>query len=171
MHSAAATQSLLLSGYVLGLRAVFVGPLPAAMQQMIDYLLRQAAVFVQHVTQWTSLDELLYNIPLTKWFYRREFRPRQHVQLLSLMDDMTAKNMTSFSVRELQQLYNNFGLHEFVMAHNETDLSIGTDKWRNGRELCYRIHPEELFLYVLTRCKTGMTSEKVIHMFFRGDYS
>ncbi len=64
-----------------------------------------------------------------------------------------------------------FGLRDFVMAHNETDLLIGTDKWRNRRELCYRIHPEDLFLYVLTRCKTGMTSEKVIYMFFGGDYS
>ena len=87
------------------------------------------------------------------------------------MDDMTTKKMTSFSVHELQRLYNNFGVHEFVMAHNETDLLIGTDKWRNGRELCYRIHPKELFRYVLTRCKTGMTSEKVIDVFWGGDYS
>ena len=41
---------------VLDLHAVLVGPLPAAMQQKIDYLLRQAVVFVQHVTQWTLLD-------------------------------------------------------------------------------------------------------------------
>jgi hypothetical protein len=61
------------------------------MQQIIDYLLRQAAVFVQHVTQWTSLDELLYDIPLTKWLYSREFHPRQHLRLSSLMDDMAEK--------------------------------------------------------------------------------
>ena len=146
VHTVAATNSLLLAGYALGLHAVLGGLLPAAMQQMIDYLLCQAAVFAQHITQWTSLDELLYNIPLTKWLYRREFCPRQHFRLLSLMDDMTAKKMSSVSVRELQQLYNHFGLREFVMAHNETDLLIGTDKWRNGRELCYCIHPEELFL-------------------------
>ncbi len=84
------------------------------------------------------------------------------------MDDMTAKKMTSFSVRELQWLYNHFGLCEFVITHNETDLLIGTDKWKNERELCYRIHTEELFLYVLTKCKTGMTSEKVVDMFLGG---
>ena len=55
-YSVAATNSLLLVSYALGLRAVLVGPLPAAMQQMIDYLLRQVVVFVQHVTQWTLLD-------------------------------------------------------------------------------------------------------------------
>ena len=79
--------------------------------------------------------------------------------------------MTGFRVRELQQLYNHFGLRDFVMAHNYTDLLIGTDRWRNERELCYRIHPEELFLYVLTRCKTGMMSDKVIDMFFGSDYA
>jgi hypothetical protein len=72
-HTVAATNSLLLAGHALGLCAVLVGPLPAAMQQITDYLLRQAAVFVQHVMQWTLLDELLYNIPLTKWLYRRDF--------------------------------------------------------------------------------------------------
>ena len=65
-HTVAATNSLLLAGYALSLCAVLVGLLLAATQQMIDYLLRQAAVFAQHVTQWTTLDELLYDIPLTE---------------------------------------------------------------------------------------------------------
>ncbi len=56
MHTVAATNSLILAGYALGLRAVLVGLPPAAMQQMIDYLLHQAAAFAQHVTQWTLLD-------------------------------------------------------------------------------------------------------------------
>jgi hypothetical protein len=84
---------------------------------------------------------------------------------------MTAKKMTSFSVRQLQRLYGHFGLREFVMAHNEMDLLIGTDKWENGREFCYCIHPEELFLFMLTKCKTGMTSEKVVDMFLGGDHA
>ena len=40
-----------LAGYALGLRGVLVGPLPAATQQMIDYLLHQAAFFAWHVMQ------------------------------------------------------------------------------------------------------------------------
>ena len=51
VHTVAAANSLLLAGYALGLCAVFNGPMPAAMQQIIDYLLHQAAVFLQHVTQ------------------------------------------------------------------------------------------------------------------------
>ena len=73
-HTLATTNSLFLAGYALGLRAVLVGPLPAATQQMVDYLLRQAAFFAWHVTQWTSLDVFLFYIPRTEFQYRREFR-------------------------------------------------------------------------------------------------
>ena len=79
--------------------------------------------------------------------------------------------MTSFSVSQLRQFYYHFGLREFVLAHNETDLLIGTGHWANGRENCYRLHPEELFLYMLTKCKTGMINEKVIDMYLGGDYA
>ncbi len=170
-HTLATTNSLFLDGYALGLRAVLVGPLPVATQQMIDYLLRQAAFFAWHVTQWTSLDVFLFDIPLTEFQYRRAFRPRVHLCIADLRDDMTAKKMTSFSVSQLRQLYYHFGLREFVLAHIETDLLIGTGHWANGRENCYCLHPEELFLYMLTKCKTGMTNKKVIDMYFGGDYA
>ena len=171
-HTLATTNFLFLAGYALvGLRAVLVGPLPAATQLMIDYLLRQAAFFVWHVTQWTSLDVFLFDIPRTKFQYRREFRPRVHLRIADLRDDMTAKKMTSFSISQLRQLYYQFGLREFVLAHNETDHLIGTGHWANVRENCYRLDPEELFLYMLTKCKTGMTNEKVIDMYFGGDYA
>ena len=79
-HTLATTNSLFLAGYALGLRAVFVGPLPAATQQMIDYLLRRAACFAWHVTRWMSLDVFLFDILLTEFQYRREFRPRVHLR-------------------------------------------------------------------------------------------
>ena len=44
VHTVAATNSLLLAGYALGLCAVLVGPLPATTQQMIDYLLSKYVV-------------------------------------------------------------------------------------------------------------------------------
>ncbi len=37
----------------------------------------------------------------------------------------------------------------------------------NGRECCWRIHPEELF-FLLEKCKTGMTTDNLIDMFFGG---
>jgi hypothetical protein len=38
-HSVLATNSYFLAGYVLALWPSFVGPIPVAMQQMIDHLL------------------------------------------------------------------------------------------------------------------------------------
>ncbi len=75
---------------------------------------------------------------------------------------MTAVKMTIFKISQLQQLFHLFGLREFVNAHNETDLLIGTGHWRNGRECCYCTHPEELFLFSLAKCKTGMTTDNLI---------
>jgi hypothetical protein len=84
---------------------------------------------------------------------------------------MTVVKMTSFKISQLQRLFHLFGLRKFVNAHNETDLLIGTGCWKNGRECCYCIHPKELFLFLLTKCKTDMTTDHVIDMFFGGDYT
>ena len=77
--------------------------------------------------------------------------------------------MTAFNVSQLCRLYYHVCLREFVLAHNETELRIGTGHWSDGREKCYRIEPEELFLSSLTKCKTGMANEKIADMFFGGD--
>ena len=147
------------------LRTVFFGPIPAPMQQMIDLIFCQASLYAHHVTMWSTLDGQLYDIPLTEWLYKREYRPRLHLQIGDLTDDMSAVKMTGFNVSQLRRLYHHFGLREFVQAHNETVLRIGTGHWSNGLEKCYRIHPEELFLFSLTKCKTGMTNERIIDMF------
>ncbi len=64
------------------------------------------------------------------------------------------------------------GLRKFVNAHNETDLVIETGCWKNWRECCcYCIDPKELFLFLLTKCKTDIATDYVIELFFGGDYS
>ena len=120
---------------------------------------------------WSTLDCQLYDIPLTKLLYRREFHPRLHLCIGNLVDDMLVIKMTAFNVSQLHQLYHHFSLREFVLAHNETKLWIGTSHWSDGPENCYCIDPEELFLFSLTKCKTGMTNEKIMDMFFGGDYN
>ena len=102
----------------------------------------------------------------------KEYRPRLHLHIGDLTDDMSAMvKMTGFNVSHLRRLYHNFLLREFVQAHIETVLQIGTGHWSNGLEKFYRIHPEELFLFSLTKCKTGMTNEEIVDMFFGGDYN
>ena len=81
--------------------------------------------------------------------------------------------MTGYSIAQLRILYRHFGLTDFVAAHQETDLLIGTNHFDSvtGAEKCYRIDPEELFLYTLTRIKTGMTQEMIIDHYFGRDYA
>ena len=45
LHSVSATNSFFLAGYAVALRASFVGPIPVAMQQMIDYLFARAVFY------------------------------------------------------------------------------------------------------------------------------
>jgi hypothetical protein len=170
-HTLASTNSLFLAWYAITIRSVFVWPIPAPMQRMIDLLFRQASLYAHHVTMWSTLDGQLYDIPLTEWLYRREFRPRLHLRIGNITDDMSAVKMTAFTISQLRRLYRHFGLREFVLAHHETELWIGTGHWFEGRERCYRINPEELFLFSLTKCKTGMSTEKIVDMFFGGQWS
>lgn len=81
--------------------------------------------------------------------------------------------MTSFTISQLCRLYHHFGLLDFILAHNETELLIGTGHFdvNTGNEKCYRIHPQELFPYSLTRMNAGMMQEKIIDTYFGGDYA
>jgi hypothetical protein len=69
MQSLLATNSYFLAGYAIALRSNFVGPIPAAMQQMIDYLLARAGHYSQKVTQWNLINEYLFEIPLVDVTY------------------------------------------------------------------------------------------------------
>ena len=71
LHSVSATIFFFLTGYAVALRASFVGPIPVAMQQMIDYLSAQAGFYAQEVTRLNLMDEYLFDIPLAEYLYRR----------------------------------------------------------------------------------------------------
>jgi len=103
-YSVSAMNSMFLSSYALILRSAFIGPIPIAMQQAIDYLLARANFYMHAVTRYTLIDNYLYDIPLTEWLYTREHRTRQHLRLGNLPDDRTAK-MTLFTIAQLQWLY------------------------------------------------------------------
>ena len=76
----------------------------------------------------------------------------------------SCEEMTGFNISQLSKLFQLFGLRDCVHAHHETVLLIGTGHFDvdTGAEKCYRIDPEELLLYSLTRIKTGMTQEAII---------
>jgi hypothetical protein len=172
-HSVLATNFYFLVGYALALRPSFVGPIPVAMQQMIGHLLAQACFYAQEVTRWNLMNEYLFNIPLAEYLYHKEYCPRLHLRLGDLPDDRTAVKMTGFNISQLRKLLQLFGLLDFVHAHHDTELLIGTYNFDagTGAEKCYRIDPEELLLYSLTKIKTDMTQEAIIDHYFGGDYA
>jgi hypothetical protein len=147
--SVLATNFYFLEGYALALRPSFVGPIPVAMQQMIDHLLAQAGFYAQEVMRWNLMNEYLFNIPNAEYLYHKEYRPRLHLRLGGLPDDRTAVKMTGFNISQLRKLLQLFGLLDFVHAHHDTELLIGTNNFDagTGSEKCYRIDPEELLLY------------------------
>jgi hypothetical protein len=75
MHSLLATNSYLLVGYAIALWSNFVVPIPAAMQQMIDYLLAWAGHYSQQATQLNLFKKHYFYIPLAKYLYSREYCP------------------------------------------------------------------------------------------------
>jgi hypothetical protein len=173
MQSLLATNLYFLAGYAIALWSNFAGLIPAAMQQMIDYLLAWAGHYSQKVMQWNLMDEYLFDIPLVEFLYRREYRPWLHLRLGDLPDNRTAIKMTGFNIDQLGRLYGHFGLQHFVLAHFKTDLLIETNNFDpvTWAKKCYRINTEELFLYSLTRLKTGMSQEMIVDHYFGGDYN
>jgi len=72
------------------------------------------------------MDEYLFDIHLSEYLYHREYRPRLHLRLGDLPDDRKVLKMNGFNISQLSKLYQLFGLRDFVHAHHETALLIGT---------------------------------------------
>ena len=170
----AVTRALFLSSYAIVLQQLFAHQpvLCAALQRCVNLQVRQTAQFVQSINFCRRFNHLLYDIPDSEWNYKRQFRPRQHLRIGSIPDDMTATKMTAYNVSQLRRLYAMFVLDEYCAAHHETEIRIATGAVTPaGVRKCYVFHPEELFLYVLTRIKTGKTDEQLCDDYFGGDYS
>ena len=72
--------------------------------------------------------------------------------------------MTHFSQSQLRHLYAHFGLATLA-AGVGTTIPIFT-----GRTY-YQIHPEELFLFTLTKLATGLSNIMIVDTYFGGDYN
>ena len=173
-HVVAATTSIFLVRYVVLIRQLLQyhqQPVNHALQQAISNLGGQAALYVHHVMQWQFMDSALYDIPLLEWLQAREFRPRLHLRIGNIPNDMHAMKMTQFNTHQLSWMFDLFGIRQYCHAHDEVDILVGTGHFRHGRECRYRFNPEELFLFTLTKCATGMSHEKIVDNYFGGHYS
>lgn len=171
-HTQSLSSSVVSIGYAIVLRGIVnQQQFSNALQPYINYLVAQSQQYANHVNYWRSLDGHLYDIPLIEYLYAREFRPRMHLRIGALRDDMTARKMTRFNIAQLWRLYDSFGLRQYCALYGETNVRIGTGHQRHGSDCCYLYDPEELFLFALTKIATGLTDESIIDNWFGGDYA
>ena len=138
----------------------------------MNVLVRLITIFSRNVQFCCCLDHLLYDIPDSEWVYKQQFCPRQHLQINTIPEDMTAVKLTSYNVSQLKRMYHEFALEAYYAAHNKQAISLWT--WYTNvisspRKL-YVYHLEELFLYMLAKVKTRKIDKQLCDDCFGGDY-
>ena len=114
--------------------------------------------------RWYRYDELCHDIPLEEEEAAHGHPlPRQDVRFNSWTDQDCYDN-TSFTKRQLRTIYGHFGLAELA-AQNDGFIRVPT----GFRE--YHFHPEEMFLFLMTKCKTGLTNRLLCNKIFGGHQS
>ncbi len=107
-------------------------------------------------------DELLFDIPPDE-----EDAPLKYTRARNLriddLSDMAALKMTHFNHSQLRRLYELFDL-ESQLEPMSDKLAIPTGFNVNGTPCRYRIHPEEVYLFMLCKVATGMTQVNIVEM-------
>jgi len=85
-------------------------------------------------------------------------------------EDIDCYFFTGFRRVQLLRIYNQFGLAKICEGTGKNYVTI-TNKHFNDRgvECKYRFHPEELFLFMMTRCRLGLTNKAMVNLIFGGD--
>jgi hypothetical protein len=81
--------------------------------------------------------------------------------------------MTHFFHGQLRRLYTDFDL-EGYLVHLDADMLpfyTGYTSLRSGSQCCYRIHPEEVFLFTMTKVATCLSNQRIVDMYIGGDYA
>ena len=135
----------------------------------ISFLLR--VQYAHHVfkrdrfLRWLRHDQILHDIPLEEEEAAEPHRmPRQDVRFDSWSSQECMDN-TSFKKNQLRTIYNHFGLAHLA-AQNGGFIRIPTGWFRD-----YHFHPEELFLFFMTKCKLGISNRLLCDKFFGGHQS
>lgn len=169
-----AQASLLLLTYAVAAeRAANQPQISRAMQPVIHHFLTLVRLNQQLAASLMSLESFLYDIPDAEWDTSREFIPRRHRTFGTLRGDMESRKMTNFSLSQLERLFELFGLRQYIAARNwDGEIRVPTGHTnRRGVACYYNFDPEELVLFTLTKCKTGMKNNQLVDTIFGGAYS
>jgi len=111
-----------------------------------------------HVT-----NTVLFDIP-----FHKEAAPQQCTRSKNLwlanLNGVQALKMTHFNQSQMRHIYAHFGLAALA-AGVGTTIPIFTG------HTYYRIHPEEVFLFTLTKLTSGMSNHMIVDTYFGGDFN
>ena len=139
-----------------------------AIGQYLDVTARVMQVYAVQMRHLFQIDHDLFDIPQHELDQPRQHRPRRHLRIDRIDNDREALKMTHFKKGQLHDLFQGFRLSRF---NHEIRVGTGHVNPRTNNENCYVFHPEELFLFTMTVCATGMTKEKIVDNYFGGDYA
>jgi hypothetical protein len=107
-------------------------------------------------------DAMLFDIPFHEEAASQQYTRSKNLRLADL-NDIQALKMTHFSQIQLRHLYTHFGLAALAAG-------VGTMVPIFTGHTYYRIHPEEVFLFTLTKLASGMSNHMIVDTYFGGDY-
>ncbi len=166
LHSAAQTLS-----QMVVIHAAFHGAgqvvQAASMFTLICVHLARCVQSCSTFTRIFRLDHELHDVPPDKENDHPSTRmPRQNLRLDS-WTEQEAYGFTSFTKGQLSDIYHHFGL-DARAAQNDGAILVptGADHGRN-----HHFHPEELFLFTMTKCKMGFSNKALCDLIFGGHSS
>lgn len=115
-----------------------------------------------HIARCFRLDRDYHDIPIEEEEQERLRIQRQHVRFTSWGEQECYDN-TSFRKEQLIRIYDQFGLANLAAQNDDFRIAVF-----NGHEY-YKFHPEELFLFLMTKCKTGLSNKLMCDYIFGGN--
>ena len=163
---AASTYCTLLTA--LGLCAQGTGLDSDAVNALVATAAITAASYCSVLHLFNDWDHLLHDIPPQHDRVPSIFKPLMHPTIDGLSDPK-AKAMTGFTHGQLHWLYTCFDLEGFLTARDEVAIPLPTGHV-NQRGVAYRrlVPPEEAFLFVLAKVRTGRSNHSVVDEWFGG---
>lgn len=128
--------------------------------------------YIHRITKWVRLDHQLFDVsPLDE---TRVFvcKPWRDLRLGDLSEEESLKK-TGFRYYELVRIYKCFGLREYCRSDGSNVIGCSNRHMNpSGRSQSrYLFHPEELFLFMMIKCRTGDTITELVDNVFGGEYN
>ena len=165
---AASTYCTLLTA--LGLCVQGTGLDSDAVKALVANAAITAASYCSVLHLFTDWDHLLHDIPPEHDRVPAMFKPLQHPTIDGLSDPK-AIAMTGFTHGQLRRLYRCFNLEGYLAARDEVAIPLPTGHVNQRGVACRRlVPPEEAFLFLLAKVKTGRSDCSIVNEWFGGHY-